>query len=71
MNKCKTCAHFDDSPEPENHMYIEGAGTCKCNKFLQGCHHKPLVDEIAFCYDESGSFHPGPEFGCVHHMERP
>jgi hypothetical protein len=56
--RCKTCKFWVNHPS-----------------FGPTCEHEKLgedisgVDVLTYTYSEGGAFHPGPEFGCVHHEE--
>lgn len=60
MNRCETCAH-----------YVHGE--CTIDKIDEeiGQSQSERVDMLIYCYNEGGSFYPGPRFGCVHHEPLP
>ena len=71
MNRCKTCKWWE-SVNKVRHWYSEDmcmGGWCKCGKLVEESPHE--IDSLVYSYNEGGSFWAGPEFGCVHHAERP
>jgi hypothetical protein len=64
MKTCKTCKHWTEVPA----QYYAGFDReCVSQKFTEGSPNEGEADCLTYSYYEGGSFHPGPDFGCVHH----
>lgn len=76
MNTCKTCAHWADleitSPIQtiRNYVWNEGNHRCSCPHLKEETGSGTRTDELVYSYEECGWFETGPDFGCVHHLER-
>jgi len=42
---------------------------CGCRK-LQEDFYDHETDSLCYSYQEGGAFYTGPDFGCVHHLEK-
>lgn len=75
MNTCKTCIYWIDAPpnqigKPMNEM--EWTKECHCQKIMESGGQfrtdlKGARDVLIYSYSEGGTFHTGPDFGCIHH----
>jgi hypothetical protein len=68
MATCKTCAHWtEEAPynQPEQYVIRE----CGCRKLQEAFYHHEM-DSLCYSYQEGGGFYTGPDFGCVHHLEK-
>jgi len=67
MNYCETCAFW----KLEKYPTINARNVCSCQKLCECSEEEAFADDaLTYSYDESGSFYPGPKFGCVHHKEK-
>lgn len=68
--RCKTCKHWEkaerDYPYPR-HCAHDKLGEDLAVIRLEGEKVLPMGDCLTYSYLEGGVFHPGPEFGCIHH----
>ncbi len=61
MSRCTTCNWYGTAD----------AHTCACPKMLYGYDSKIIDDDgVRIENDEGWGMIPGPDFGCIHHMER-
>ncbi len=68
MATCKTCAHWTaEAPYNQPERFVVRA--CGCRK-LQEAFYDHELDSLCYSYQEGGLFYTGPDFGCVHHLEK-
>jgi hypothetical protein len=68
MATCKTCAHWtEEAPYNQPERFV--VRVCGCLK-LQEDFHGHEMDSLCYPYIEGGAFYTGPDFGCVHHLEK-
>lgn len=65
MFSCKTCHWYMNDALPDS------GRICKCPKMIYGYSvAKACRDSVCIEDDEGWGMIPGPDFGCIHHMER-
>ncbi len=67
MDRCATCL---DWVPPTHDLNL---GECDSQKWKRGYHIRwedVAPDEVLVEDDEGWAFHPGPEFGCIHHKPK-
>lgn len=68
MATCKTCVHWTEkAPYAQPERFALRA--CGCRK-LQESFDGHERDSLCYSYTEDGTFYTGPDFGCVHHLEK-
>jgi hypothetical protein len=68
MATCKTCAHWTEEA-PYDQPEREVVRRCSCIKLQEGLYDLDR-DSLCYPYTEGGVFYTGPDFGCVHHLEK-
>ena len=68
MKHCETCTHWDDITQ----SFDEKGQIRKCVNYekINDDIYSYEPDGLYYSYQEGGTFHTGPKFGCVHHKEK-
>lgn len=65
MGRCKTCIWYGEMGKCRWHA-------CQCPKMIYGYGRAESdPDGLSVEDDEGWGMVPGPEFGCIHHKEKP
>lgn len=73
MNTCETCKHWGSGTQGPYKIIRPGYKYCFSEKLVEDDHDVPIVvpdDLLIYDYSESGGFHTGPSFGCVHWIQK-
>ena len=66
---CKTCKWWGDEDN------FNGDRSCSNTAFCEDDsnrgHDRARTDQCVYCYSEGGGMDTGPDFGCIHHKEKP
>jgi len=68
MATCKTCAHWtEEAPYDQPERFV--IRVCGSPTLDAGIYDHDR-DSLRYSYQEGGAFYTGPDFGCVHHLEK-
>lgn len=71
MNTCRTCKFWEIEETLTRTYILSGAGECCCQK-IRDTDGDVLADELVHeSYGMGRRFWTGPDFGCVHHQNKP
>jgi hypothetical protein len=69
--RCKTCKFWEKNDfMPPRTCIHKDLGEGRDVYVLNGNEVVPFGNALTYSYREGGAFHPGPDFGCVHHEEK-